>query len=362
MPDPKVHRGHGAYNDGDHTLVSSLGGVVDQINKLITVRPLRTRYSGAVGDVVVGRIVEVGQKRWAVDVNARQHAQLMLSGHQLARGVCRRRKSESDELAMRNFFAEGDMLVAEAQSIPTDRSIALHTRSTKYGKLRNGCLVTVPPALIVRCKSHFHSLPCGVDVILGLNGYIWVAAHVARRKSESDELAMRNFFAEGDMLVAEAQSIPTDRSIALHTRSTKYGKLRNGCLVTVPPALIVRCKSHFHSLPCGVDVILGLNGYIWVAAHVAVPPAIDEADARVTAEALYSNQNDEIDVATRLNIARVANCIRALASHDLPVSDTMIMYAYEASLAYDQPAELLAASNARDVATQAQLMVQQSME
>ncbi|KAJ3370083.1 exosome non-catalytic core subunit rrp4 [Allomyces arbusculus] len=269
--DPQFMKGHGAYNDGDHTLVSSLGGVVDQINKLITVRPLRTRYSGAVGDVVVGRIVEVGQKRWAVDVNARQHAQLMLSAI---------------------------------------------------------------------------NLPGGVQ----------------RRKSESDELAMRTFFAEGDMLVAEAQSVPTDRSIALHTRSTKYGKLRNGCLVTVPPALIVRCKSHFHSLPCGVDVILGLNGYIWVAAHVAAPPAIDEADARVTAEALYSNQNDEIDVATRLNIARVANCIRALASHDLPVSDTMIMYAYEASLAFDQPAELLTASNARDVATQAQLMVQQSME
>lgn len=32
----------------------------------------------------------------------------------------------------------------------------------------------------------------------------------------------------------------------------------------MPPQLIVRLKSHFHSLPCGADLIIGLNGFIWV--------------------------------------------------------------------------------------------------
>lgn len=45
------------------------------------------RYTGEIGDVVVGRITEVAQKRWKVDVSARQDAILMLSSINLPGGV-----------------------------------------------------------------------------------------------------------------------------------------------------------------------------------------------------------------------------------------------------------------------------------
>lgn len=51
-------RGHGTYTEGD-TLVGSVAGVVDIVNKLVCVRPLRTRYNPEVGDVVIGRVTEV---------------------------------------------------------------------------------------------------------------------------------------------------------------------------------------------------------------------------------------------------------------------------------------------------------------
>ncbi|TPX67583.1 hypothetical protein SpCBS45565_g03712 [Spizellomyces sp. 'palustris'] len=175
--DTAFMRGHGTYTEDD-ALVASMAGVVDRVNKLISVRPLRTRYNGEIGDVVVGRITEVGPRRWKVDINARQDAVLLLSSVNLPGGV-QRRKTESDELQMRSFFGEGDMLSAEVQAFFQDGAASLHTRSIKYGKLRNGSLVIVPSALVKRTKSHFATLPCGVDVILGLNGYIWVAKHVA---------------------------------------------------------------------------------------------------------------------------------------------------------------------------------------
>jgi hypothetical protein len=57
-------RGHGTFVDGDSgELVACVPGVVETVNKLIRVRPLRTRYVGEIGDVVVGRITEVGKKR-----------------------------------------------------------------------------------------------------------------------------------------------------------------------------------------------------------------------------------------------------------------------------------------------------------
>ena len=67
-------------------------------------------------------------------------------------------------------------------------------------------------------------------------------------------------------------------------------QLRNGQLVTVSPALIRRLKSHFLSLPCGVDLIVGLNGYIWVSKHVK--QSEQEGEDAFDAEAVYSNKND----------------------------------------------------------------------
>ncbi|KAG0326779.1 exosome non-catalytic core subunit rrp4, partial [Podila humilis] len=150
-----------------------------------------------------------------------------------------------------------------------------------------------------------------------------------RRKQESDELQMRNFFMEGDLVVAEVQAFFQDGAYSLHTRSLKYGKLRNGSFVSVSPGLVQRCSSHFHSLTCGVDVILGLNGYIWVSAHV--PQSLDEIDT----EQVYSNKNkDDITPVDREAIARVANSIRALAQETMYINDTIISFAYEASLQY----------------------------
>lgn len=175
-------RGHGCYLDaarGD--IVSSLSGTLDKVNKLISVRPVRTRYRPEVGDLVIGRITEVQSRRWKVNIGAKTDASLQLSSINLPGGV-QRKKLESDELQMRSFFQEGDLVVAEVQSVFQDGSVGLHTRSLRYGKLRNGALVIVPPVLVRRHKSHFLTLPSwpadGVDLVLGLNGWVWVSKHV----------------------------------------------------------------------------------------------------------------------------------------------------------------------------------------
>ncbi|KAF9448951.1 hypothetical protein P691DRAFT_759494 [Macrolepiota fuliginosa MF-IS2] len=228
-------RGHGTYVDNEE-VIASVAGTIERVNKLVTVRAIRSRYNPEVGDLVVGRITEVQPRRWKVDANSRQDAVLMLSSVNLPGGV-QRRKLESDELQMRNFFEEGDLLVAEVQAFFADGAMSLHTRSLRYGKLRNGQLVTVPPILVRRLKSHFIALPCGVDLILGLNGYIWVSKHVKEAEQEGEE---------------------------------------------------------------GFD-----------------------------AEGVYSNINDNIDEITRTAISRVTNIVRILASHFIPLTDTLLIEAYD---------------------------------
>jgi exosome complex RNA-binding protein Rrp4 len=128
-------RGHGTLMRGDR-LVASVSGFVERVNKLVSVRPLSSRYTGEIGDVVIGRIVEVADKRWKVDLKARQHATLMLSSVTLPGGV-QRRRTEADELQMRTLFTENDLISAEVQNVAHDGFIALHTRSAKYGKVNS---------------------------------------------------------------------------------------------------------------------------------------------------------------------------------------------------------------------------------
>ncbi|KTW29486.1 exosome non-catalytic core subunit RRP4 [Pneumocystis jirovecii RU7] len=182
--DPQFMRGHGTYVRDKNTVYASVVGTVQRVNKLISVKPLKSRYLPEIGDLVIGRIVKVGNKRWKVDIGSKQDAILMLSSINLPGGILRR-KSETDVLKMRTFFSEGDLLVAEVQTFFSDGSISLHTRSLKYGKLRNGSFVQVPSNLIVRSNVHSYCLPNGTDVIFGTNGYIWVRKHVEMSSEKS---------------------------------------------------------------------------------------------------------------------------------------------------------------------------------
>nr|KAF7427084.1 hypothetical protein H0235_006778 [Vespula pensylvanica] len=173
---PNFLRGHGTYVDDENTLRASVAGVLEKVNKLISVRPLKARYQGEIGDVVVGRITEVQQKRWKVDINSKLDSILLLSSVNLPGGELRRRSAE-DEQTMRRYLQEGDLICAEVQSTFVDGSISLHTRVLKYGKLSQGIMLKVPPTLIKRKKTHFHNLENGASLILGNNGYVWIGAN-----------------------------------------------------------------------------------------------------------------------------------------------------------------------------------------
>ncbi|XP_030557824.1 exosome complex component RRP4 [Drosophila novamexicana] len=181
MPEAGFMRGHGTFVE-DENIKASVAGVIEKVNKLISVRPLKSRYVGEIGDVVVARVLEVGQKRWRVDTNSRLDSVLLLSSVNLPGGELRRRSAE-DEQMMRRYLDEGDLISAEVQNVFEESTLSLYTRSLKYGKLSQGILVKVFPALVKRRKMHFHNLPCGASVILGNNGYIWISP----TKSEEQE-------------------------------------------------------------------------------------------------------------------------------------------------------------------------------
>lgn len=220
--DAQWMRGHGTFAaaaaDDTSAIRSTLAGTLQKTNKLLSVVPLRARYTPEIGDLVIGRIVEVQSRRWKVDVAAPVLASLQLSSINLPGGTLRRRTG-FDELNIRSFFGEGDLLVAEVQSLYQDGSAALHTRSLKYGKLRNGYFIAVSGvgggSGVVRSKRHIFTMQTAkgggeVDVILGVNGYVWIEKHVEQAQQPDIGLNRLEETANIAMYSSQNDAISTD--------------------------------------------------------------------------------------------------------------------------------------------------------
>lgn len=152
---------------------------------------------------------------------------------------------------------------------------------------------------------------------------------------------MREIFTEGDLIAAAVQEVKHDGSIMLQIRNTevggadgnknnnnnndksmttrsKYGRLSHGQLVSIPSSLIKRQPVHFQSLEgIGVDVILGMNGFVWVTQPL--DRNIEDTDDSVSRE-------------DREKISRVAQAVRALGKLYFMVHRASIVGAYDLSV------------------------------
>ena len=268
------------------SIIATVAGSVQKTNKLLSVQPLRARYTPEIGDLVVGRIVEVQSRRWKVDVAAPLLAQLPLSAINLPGGILRRRTS-ADELQIRTYFGEGDLVVAEVQNVHQDGSASLHTRSLKYGKLRNGVFLAVA----------------------GTGG------------SGASRSAAKG---------------------GLGTGSTTGGGAGTGM------GGVVRSRRQVWTTPTAngggdVDIVLGVNGYIWISKHIDGTAAASSTTESVSitrieevaSSSIYSSQNDDIPPQTRREIARLTQCIRVLVQGGVQVDEETVMDSYQSSLQVD---------------------------
>jgi exosome complex component RRP4 len=89
-----------------------------------------------------------------------------------------------------------------------------------------------------------------------------------------------------------------------------------------------------------VDVVLGVNGYVWVSKKSVLETSRNESADRVSitrleeeaSEAIYSDKNEYISPATRREIARIGNCIKAMVRYNVRVDEDMLNAVYEAAV------------------------------
>ncbi|GJM98431.1 hypothetical protein PR202_ga15445 [Eleusine coracana subsp. coracana] len=225
-----ILRGHWT-SDQDGEVVATLCGVVEWVDKLVHLRPLKARYKAKVHDMIVGRVIQG-------------------------------RRTAVDELNMQSIFEENDVVYAEVHGFQHDGSPELEARSQKCGKLERGQLLMVPSYLVRHRKQHFHHLvQYGVDLILGCNGYIWVGEHVAVNENT-------------DMITDQEKRTEVENSCPVETRN-HICRLANAVRVlsalgfTLTAELIIETAEASSSSNIAVNDMLGAEFCIQTAEREA---------------------------------------------------------------------------------------------
>jgi len=175
------------YTPGENTyeengkIYATRIGLVEYHNRKVSVVALKAFYLPRVGDVVIGKVVEVSINGWLVDINAPYLAMLRSSD------VLRRSfRPQKDELS--SIFDVGDLIIAKIIAFDRTRNPLLTVHEAHLGKIHRGQIIEITPTKIPRVIGRKGSMinmlkrETGCEIIIGQNGLILV-----RGKSREDE-------------------------------------------------------------------------------------------------------------------------------------------------------------------------------
>ena len=104
----------------------------------------------------------------------------------------------------------------------------------------------------------------------------------------------------------------------------------------VPCYLVKRLPQHFFKLPCGVHVLLGLNGYVWLTLMQGDSDSTRKEARMATADEVERRRKAHnarrLSHSERSKISRVANAIRILRKANFTIDPVNIMKVYITSI------------------------------
>ena len=170
-------------------LVSLYLGIVRVTREGISVTPFKHIYIPRVGDIVVGKIRDVGVTNWLVDINSPYPAVLQVS-EALSRPI------DVTKIDLRRYLDIGDVIVAKVIEFDYLRDPMLTIKESRLGKVTGGLLLEFQPSLVYKViESRLRlidevksKLKC--DIYVGKNGRVVVTGARDRLLEVVDLLTM----------------------------------------------------------------------------------------------------------------------------------------------------------------------------
>jgi len=165
--------GIGTYSRGGEIFASTVG-VLSVHGNYVNVIPLSGKYIPRVGDVIIGKIIDIAPTNWLVDINAPYPAPLHISGTPW--------RVEMGET--QKYLDLGDMILCEVEAVDETKRIMVTMSKPGCKKLTDGEIIEITPTKVPRVIGRGGSMinllknytKCRIYV--GQNGRIWLEGSV----------------------------------------------------------------------------------------------------------------------------------------------------------------------------------------
>ncbi len=192
IPGEKVAEGHFKYGEGinkkNGNYYCTIVGLFQDRGEYIRVKSLKAKYIPRPGDLVIGKVMEVGLVNWQVDIGCPYPGILQASN-------ARRRRFDPVKHDAREIYDIGDIILAKVISFDRTRDPSLITNERGLGKLSGGRVIQIESAHVPRVVGKKGTMINMIkrltrcQVIIGQNGRLWVQG----KKDEDELLAIQAF-------------------------------------------------------------------------------------------------------------------------------------------------------------------------
>jgi exosome complex component RRP4 len=161
--------GPGTYSEGGKIFAAQLG-IKSVRPDSITVVPLSGQYMPMRGDLVVGKIVDVGASNWLVDINSPYPSPLHVNEVPW--------RVEFGET--RKFMSVGDIVLLKVVGVDEVKRVSVSMQDHGLRKLSGGMVVEMSPSKVPRVIGKNGSMiqtlknTTGCRIYVGQNGRIWI--------------------------------------------------------------------------------------------------------------------------------------------------------------------------------------------
>lgn len=161
--------GEGTYvHDGK--IFAAMLGIKSVKSNFVNVIPLGGRYIPAPGDMVIGKIIDIGPSNWLVDINSPYPAPLHVNEVPW--------RVEFGDTA--RYLAVGDTLLAKVLSVDETKRVQVTMKEQGLRKLQGGQLIEISHSKVPRVIGKNGSMIQMIKnftncrIFIGQNGRIWM--------------------------------------------------------------------------------------------------------------------------------------------------------------------------------------------
>lgn len=186
--------GNGTYIEGNKVYSKYFGNAIVN-NDFVNVVPINGVYIPQEGDDVIGRVMEVNDTYWVIDIDAPYYTRLSITEANVRERIA----------DLSTLMDIDDIVYARVLRVSKDKSLNLTMRNGRYGKLPSGMIVKINPLRTARVIGKEGSMIkmikdyTNCEILVGSNGIIWLNGEVSGMTAASSAIKLidEEYYSQG---------------------------------------------------------------------------------------------------------------------------------------------------------------------